>query len=147
MKYSTLKSLYWIITGLTAAFMLMASIPDILRLPQAVAIFTHLGYPIYLLPFLGTAKVLGVIAVLGPGFGRLKEWAYAGLAFDLLGAWYSHLSVGDPASVWLFPVVGLILVTLSYGFRRRMLDHGGKHFGSNFTRDQSAMSARGIAVS
>jgi hypothetical protein len=46
--------------------------------------------------FLGTAKILGVIAVLVPGAGRLKEWAYAGLIFDITGALYSHLSVGDP---------------------------------------------------
>ena len=66
---------YWVITGLMAAFMLMASIPDVLRQPQAIEVFGHLGYPAYLLPFLGTAKILGVIAVLVPGAGRLKEWA------------------------------------------------------------------------
>ena len=59
--------------------------------------FRHLGYPTYLLPFVGTAKILGVAAVLFPGFGRVKEWAYAGLVFDLTGALHSHLSVGDPA--------------------------------------------------
>jgi DoxX-like family len=63
-----IKSLYWIVTGLMAAFMLMASIPDILQIPQAVALFTHLGYPTYLLPFLGTAKTLGAVAVLVPSF-------------------------------------------------------------------------------
>ena len=79
-----------------AAFMLMASIPDVLRQPQAIEIFGHLGYPPYLLLFVGIAKILGVLAVLIPGTGRLKEWAYAGLIFDLAGALYSHLSVGDP---------------------------------------------------
>jgi hypothetical protein len=58
------KIAYWVITGLMAAFMLMASIPDVLRLPEAVAFFTHLGYPTYLLPFIGVAKILGVIVVL-----------------------------------------------------------------------------------
>ena len=108
------KPLYWIVTGLTAALMLMASIPDVLRVPQAAAVFVHLGYPTYLLLFLGIAKVLGVIAVLIPGFSRLKEWAYAGLVFDLIGALYSHLSVGDPPSTWGFPVMGLVLVFGSY---------------------------------
>ena len=64
----TTKGPYWIVTGLMAAFMLMASIPDVLQIPQAVAIFIHLGYPTYLLPFLGTAKTLAVIAVLVAGF-------------------------------------------------------------------------------
>jgi hypothetical protein len=109
---------YWVVTGLMAAFMLMASIPDVLRQRQAIEVFGHLGYPPYLLPFLGTAKILGVMAVLIPGAGRLKEWAYAGLIFDITGALYSHLSVGDPVSVWGFAVVGLVLVGGSYGFGR-----------------------------
>src|SRR5262245_34326305 len=106
--------LYWIVTGLMAAFMLMASIPDIVRIQPAVDLFKHLGYPIYLLPFLGVAKTLGVIAILTPGVGRLKEWAYAGLVFDLIGALYSHLSVGDGPSVWMPAVIGLLLVSGSY---------------------------------
>ncbi len=53
------KIIYWVTTGLMAAFMLMASIPDVLRIPEAVAMFTHLGYPNYLLPFIGVAKILG----------------------------------------------------------------------------------------
>jgi hypothetical protein len=113
-----INSVYWVVTGLMAAFMLMASVPDVLRLPQAVEIFGHLGYPTYLLPFLGTAKILGVIAVLVPGFDRLKEWAYAGLVFDVTGALYSHLSVGDPASVWGFALIALVLVSSSYAVGR-----------------------------
>ena len=109
-----INGFYWVVTGLMAAFMLMASIPDVLRLPQAIEIFRHLGYPAYLLPFLGTAKILGVFAVLMPGFDRLKEWAYAGLVFDITGALYSHLSVGDPVSVWGFAVLALVLVGGSY---------------------------------
>jgi hypothetical protein len=81
-----------------AALMLLSAAPDVLRIPGAVAVFRHLGYPPYLLLFLGTAKILGVAAVLSPGPARLKEWAFAGLTFDLTGALYSHLSVGDPAS-------------------------------------------------
>src|SRR5262245_6320433 len=108
------RRLHWIVTGLMAAFMLMASIPDILRIPQAVDLFRHLGYPSYLLPFLGIAKTLGVIAIVAPGVRGLKEWAYAGLIFDLVGALYSHVAVGDPPSAWLFPFIGLALVTGSY---------------------------------
>ena len=115
------KILYWIITGLMAAFMLLASIPDVLRLPQAVSIFGHLGYPVYLLPLLGTAKTLGIIAVLVPAFQRLKEWAYAGLVFDVIGALYSHLSVGDSPSEWMPALIGLVLVGGSYLSYRRQL--------------------------
>jgi hypothetical protein len=112
------KLLYWSVTGLMAAFMLLASIPDILRIAQAEAIFAHLGYPRFLLPFLGTAKVLGVVVVLLPGFARLKEWAFAGLVIDLVGALYSHLSVGDGPGAWMSPVIGLLLVGGSYYMSR-----------------------------
>ena len=114
-----MKTAYWVFTGLLAAFMLLASIPDLLSVPEAVAIFVHLGYPTYLLPFLGMAKALGVLAIVVPGFPTLREWAYAGLTFDLTGALYSHLSVGDPASTWIFAVIGLLLVTASYLLHRR----------------------------
>lgn len=118
------KILYWTITSLMAAFMLLASIPDVLRLPQAVSIFGHLGYPVYLLPFLGTAKTLGIIAVLVPAFPRLKEWAYAGLVFDVIGALYSHLSVGDSPSGWMPALIGLVLVGGSYlSYRRQLISH------------------------
>jgi uncharacterized membrane protein YphA (DoxX/SURF4 family) len=108
------RGAYWVLTGLLAALMLLSAIPDVLRSPQATGFMVHLGYPPYLLPFLGVAKALGVVAVLVPRFPRLREWAYAGLTFDLLGAAYSHLSVGDPARIWLFPVTGLVLVSASY---------------------------------
>ena len=121
MKYT--KKLYWSVTGVMAAFMLMASIPDLLQASMAVAIFSHLGYPAYLLRFLGTAKLLGVITVLVPAVPRLKEWAYAGLIIDLIGALYSHLSVGDPSSTWMLPVVGLILVGGSYLLFRQQVTH------------------------
>jgi uncharacterized membrane protein YphA (DoxX/SURF4 family) len=112
---------YWIFTGLLAALMVFGSIPDILYVPDAVALFTHLGYPAYLLPFLGVAKLLGVMAILIPGFPRIKEWAYAGFVFDLAGAMYSTISVGDPASVWLSYIIGFILIAGSYIFHHKKI--------------------------
>jgi hypothetical protein len=104
----------WTVTGLMAALLLLSAVPDVLRIPGALAVFEHLGYPPYLLVFLGTAKILGVLAVLVPGFPRIKEWAFAGLTFDVTGALYSHLSVGDPPSVWTPAVMALTLVAGSY---------------------------------
>lgn len=112
------EALYWIVTGLTAAFMLLSSVPDVLQLPQAVSIFRHLGYPPYLLIFIGAAKMLAVATVLAPASARLKEWAFSGLAIDLTGALYSHLSVGDRAPAWAPAVVGLLLVAASYAAYR-----------------------------
>ena len=104
----------WVFTGLLAALMLLSAVPDLLELPEAAAVFHRLGYPAYLLPFLGTAKLLGVLAVVAPGTARLKEWAFAGLTFDLLGALYSHLSIGDPPGVWLPALIGLVLISGAY---------------------------------
>jgi hypothetical protein len=99
---------------------LAASIPDVVKSTEAVAVFSHLGYPHYLLPLLGTAKLLGVAALLIPGFAALKEWAYAGLTFDLAGALYSHISTGDGPGQWAFAAVGLVLVLASYLLYRRL---------------------------
>jgi hypothetical protein len=116
----------WVVTGLMAALMLLAAVPDVLQVPEAMTVFKHLGYPPYLLLFLGTAKILGVAAVLIPGVRRLKEWAFAGLTFDLLGALYSHLSVNDPPSAWLPAVVGLVLMAASYlAYRTRPAPSSG----------------------
>jgi hypothetical protein len=104
----------WAVTGLMAALMLLSAVPDLLRVPEALSVFKRLGYPPYLLLLLGTAKILGVAAVLAPGIPRLKEWAFAGLTFDLCGALYSHLSVGDPPSAWMPAVIGLVLMAGSY---------------------------------
>jgi hypothetical protein len=104
----------WAFTALFAALMLLSAVPDVLRVPGALAVFSHLGYPPYLLVFLGTAKILGVAVVLAPGTARLKEWAFAGLTFDLAGALYSHLSVGDPVDAWLPAAIGLVLMAAAY---------------------------------
>src|SRR5262245_19637221 len=108
------KWISWTITGLMAGLIVLSAVADVLRVPGAVSVFTHLGYPSYLLLFLGTAKLLGVAAVLVPGFRRIKEWAFAGLTFDVSGALYSHLSVGDPPTVWLPALLALALICGSY---------------------------------
>jgi hypothetical protein len=102
---------YWIFTGLVALLMGVGSIPNILSSAESVALFQQLGYPVYLLPFLGVAKLLGVIAIIVPGFPRIKEWAYAGLAFDLAGATYSFIAIGEPAAVM---IIGFLLIAGSY---------------------------------
>jgi hypothetical protein len=99
---------YWIVTVLFSAFMLLSSIPDILNTADAVKFMSGLGYPAYLTPFLGVAKTLGVIAILIPGYPRIKEWAYAGLAFDLIGAFYSVFAVNpDPKGLFMLVFIGL----------------------------------------
>ena len=113
--------LYWIFTALFCAFMLTSTIPNILSAPEWVEIFKQLGYPPYMLPFLGVAKLLGVIALLVPGFPRIKEWAYAGMFFDLTGAVYSGLAVGGFDAKMLIMLVPFGLGTLSYLYHHKRL--------------------------
>ncbi|RCR71219.1 DoxX family protein [Larkinella punicea] len=110
------KILYWVFTGLFAFVMLGSSIPDILVIPQAVEGFKQINLPAYLLPFLGWAKLLGVMAILVPGFPRIKEWAYAGLIFDLLGATYCVYSAGKATMDWAPMLFFVALGAASYVF-------------------------------
>jgi hypothetical protein len=116
--------IYWIFTGLFSAMMLGSAIPDIMVDPIAVqGMHTELGYPVYFIPFIGVAKVLGVIALLIPGFHRIKEWAYAGLFFDLIGATFSIAAIGKHPD-WLFMALPIVLGVVSYVFyqkRKKML--------------------------
>ena len=114
-----MKIAYWIVTGLMAALLVISAVPDVLMVEGAVEMFAHLGYPRYLLPFIGVAKILGVLVVIIPSLPRsLKEWAYAGLVIDLVGALYSHFSVGDAAMFFIAPTLGLALVLGSYALYR-----------------------------
>jgi hypothetical protein len=132
----------WIVTGLMAALMLLSAVPDVLRIPDALLVFKRLGYPPYLLVFLGTAKILGVVAVLLPGLPRIKEWAFAGLTFDVSGALYSHLSIGDPPGAWMPAVVALALVGGSYIAYQMRCSRARASINSQTTDRVAAMEPR-----
>ncbi len=114
------KILYWVFTGLFAFLMFGSAIPDILLAEEAVkGMHGGLGYPVYFVPFIGVAKALGVIAILIPGYRTIKEWAYAGLIFDLVGATYSIIIVSPPGGSWLFMLLPLALGITAYVFYRK----------------------------
>ncbi len=108
---------YWITTALTAFVFLSGGVAEIVRPEPLVAGMVHLGYPVYFIVILGVWKVLGGIAVLLPRMAILKEWAYAGIFFDLTGAAASHASVGDPALKIATPLFILIVVAASWALR------------------------------
>ena len=110
----TIKILYWICTVLICALMLFSALSSFKTTPEGTAMAAHMGYPLYLFKFLAVAKILGVIAILVPGYPRLKEWAYAGLFFDLAGATYSFIAVGDPPANWLPMFIFIALLFGSY---------------------------------
>jgi hypothetical protein len=81
---------YWFLTSLMSVLIIVFSIPDVIKHPEAVRIMKNLGYPIYLLPFLGVMKTLGIIAIFVSAFQKAKEWAYRIARFDWI-SW--HCSV------------------------------------------------------
>lgn len=115
------KILYWVFTGLFALIMLGTSVPHILVDQASVDGFKSMGLPAYLIPFLGWAKVLGVAAILIPGFPRIKEWAYAGLFIDLLGAIYCIHQSGIPPLQWSPMLIFIGLGVASYVYYHKKL--------------------------
>src|SRR5712664_4118825 len=108
---------YWATTGLLAAAFLAAGVAELASDPAAVASTLALGYPAYFLTLLGAWKVLSVPALLAPRLPRLKEWAYAGIFFDLTGAAASHALFGDPPGRIATPLVLLAIAAASWALR------------------------------
>lgn len=121
MQPKTINILYWVFTIIFAALMIFASVGGIGPNEKTIAIFhTYLGYPIYFIQFISWAKIAGSIVILIPGIPKIKEWAYAGLFFDLAGAVFSGIAVSgkfDPMMLtmlcWILPGV------LSYYFLKK----------------------------
>jgi uncharacterized membrane protein YphA (DoxX/SURF4 family) len=88
--------------------LVLGGIWDVLRVPHVRVVVERLGYPAYFLVILGVWKLLGAVAVIIPRFPRLKEWAYAGVVFNLTGALVSHVASGD---IEAGPMVYLLVMT------------------------------------
>ena len=112
----TTKIIYWTTTALFAGFMTFSAIPNILLADEAKTFITHLGYPVYFIPFIGVAKLLGSIAIMVPQFKKIKEWAYAGLFFNLIGATYSNFITDgfQPGMLMMLPIFGIAITSYVY---------------------------------
>ncbi len=107
----TKSIVYWIATILLAGPIGSGGVGQIWQFqanPHGVV--PVLGYPMYFFAILGTWKVLGTIAILVPRYPRLKEWAYAGIFFDLTGAAASCAAVGG-YGVYDFHVIAPLIMT------------------------------------
>jgi DoxX-like family len=109
--------IYWCSTSLVALLFAAPGLALVLRDSHFVAEMTRLGYPGYFLPFLGIWKILGAIVIAIPGVRYLKEWAYAGMVFDISGAIVSRMAAGDQGPELVLPFVIAGLVALSWGLR------------------------------
>jgi uncharacterized membrane protein YphA (DoxX/SURF4 family) len=105
---------YWTTTILVAFFIGSGGVAQVARVQGTVDGFVHiLGYPVYFVTILGVWKVLGAIAILVPRFPRLKEWAYAGIFFDLTGAAASNAAVGGYGSYAFHIIAPLVIAGLT----------------------------------
>jgi uncharacterized membrane protein YphA (DoxX/SURF4 family) len=137
---------YWVTTILVAFFM-SGGVAQILQFranPHGVV--AELGYPMYFFLILGIWKVLGAIAILVPRFPRLKEWAYAGIFFDLTGAAASCAAVGGYGA-YAFHVIAplnIACLTLASWAMRPQSRTIGVLFAA--TKESATMNARGATV-
>ena len=124
MTQKTINLIYWISTIIFAALMIFSAVGGIQPTQPAIQLMhDSFGYPIYFIQLISIAKLLGAIVILIPGLNRIKEWAYAGLFFDLAGAVYSGIAVSgkfDPMMLtmlaWIIPGI------LSYYFWHKKIE-------------------------
>jgi hypothetical protein len=114
--------IYWVSTILLCLVMGGGAIPDVINTTEAKQMLVgHLHYPGYFTPFIGVAKLLGAIAILVPGNRKLKEWAYAGFTFDLIGATYSAIAVGDAVARVAPMLVFFAVLAVSYIYHHKRM--------------------------
>ena len=101
---------YWATTTIVAFCIGSGGAAELARVPGTIDGLVALGYPVYFVMIIGFWKILGALALLAPRFPRLKEWAYAGIFFNMTGAAVSNIVSGTPA--W-HPVVDLTIVALT----------------------------------
>lgn len=110
------KIIYWVSTGLVSLSFLMASVMYLIQSPELMNSFAALGFPMYFVMILGTAKLLGALAIVNPWVPKLREWAYAGFTFILIGAVWVHIATATP---FVAPLVNLLILGVSYFFHGR----------------------------
>jgi uncharacterized membrane protein YphA (DoxX/SURF4 family) len=108
---------YWATTAIVAAEGLGGGIADLLRAPPFYPVMIELGYPPYLATIMGTAKLIAAVIVVAPALPRLKEWAYAGILINMVGAIASHLATHESLTATVAPAAFAVLALLSWHWR------------------------------
>lgn len=126
MQPKTINILYWVFTILFAGLMIFSSYGSIIVNEESkTLIHDQLGYPVYFIPFTGYAKMIGAIIILIPGLKTIKEWAYAGLFFDLIAVVYSGIALsGTVDPLMAFMLIWIVPGILSYYFWKRKMKLG-----------------------
>ncbi|WP_428666272.1 DoxX family protein [Runella sp.] len=111
------KIIYWITTGLISLMFLFSSYMYLTKAPDLMQGFQKIGFPVYFVTMLGIFKLLGSLALLNPWFNNLKELAYAGFGFTLIGAIWTHIATNTP---FVMPLVILVVLGVSYFFYKKL---------------------------
>ncbi|MCA1829426.1 MAG: DoxX family protein [Gemmatimonadales bacterium] len=127
-------------TGLFAAMMTISGVLYIVGIRPVQEGIHALGYPDYFMRFLGLAKLLGAAALVAPRMPRLREWAYAGFAFDLIGALVSHAATGTLAHA-APAAISLALLASSFLLRSPAIPHHAVRGSIWFSRAVLALAA------
>ena len=128
MSARTTRIVYWTSTILFLVPQVWSAIQMLSRAPKMTETLSGLGYPLYVMTLLGAAKLMGAAAILlFDRWPRIKEWAYAGFTFDVIGAFFSHLAHGDSALIVSVPFLFLCVQLISYYSWHRMLQLGLAH--------------------
>ncbi|HSU39738.1 MAG TPA: DoxX family protein [Polyangiaceae bacterium] len=120
---------YWLTTTILAVACLFGGILWTLHAQPFIRIMLRLGYPEYFMSILGPAYLAAGVVLVVPRTPQLKEWAYAGLVFNYVGAVASHLAVGDSVASVLVPCVLLVLALVSWALRPTARRSDGQGFG------------------
>lgn len=117
MKKNTI--IFWAATIIIFLMEGIMPISTLLFAPQYTNAGTKpLGYPDYFAVALILCKFLGSLAILLPQVpAKIKEWAYAGLTYNLLFAILSHIVVDKNIGYILMPVVVLLVLAISYRYK------------------------------
>jgi DoxX-like family len=120
------KIIFWTTTTFLFLFEGLMPLSTLLFMQQYITAGTKpLGYPDYFAVSLIIAKVLGATALLVTRLPRrVREWAYAGLTFNMLFAVISHLCVDGPQFVSFFPLIILAVLATSYVTNNILYNHG-----------------------
>ena len=111
------KFIYVTSTAILVLEIMAGAFMDLAHLPYVVQEVRSLGYPTYVLYILGVWKVLAVGALLWPRLPRLREWAYAGVFFEMFGAVESHVLAGNRLDKYVVPLAFTFLTLVSWWFQ------------------------------
>jgi hypothetical protein len=124
MNTKTTKILYWVLLVIFCLFHIADGLGGIMKTQAGIDAMNKLGMPTYLMPFLGTLKVLGVIALIQNKFKTVKEWAFAGFAFTLMGAAVANACAPNSQAAFVIMPIGFLVVLFLIYYCWRKLEAG-----------------------